>query len=130
MFDRENTGTVPESKLLKMLHALNLDPNEQEYETMLNLVNPEARPSFIRLDDIIRIMEKRSKDAESIDDILEALKMFDKDNDGKITVREMRYALANMGNMMSTEEVDEFMSVAASDDYIVIDEFAKMLSGK
>lgn len=97
---------------------------------MLSLVNPEARPSFIRLEDIIRIMEKRSKDADSIDDILEALKMFDKDNDGKITVREMRYALANMGNMMSTEEVDEFMSVAASDDFIVIDEFAKMLSGK
>ena len=107
-----------------------MDPNEQEYEAMLNLVNPESRPSFIRLEDLIRIMEKRSKDADSIDDILEALKMFDKDNDGKITTREMRYALANMGNMMSTEEVDEFMGVAASDDFIVIDEFAKMLSGK
>ena len=60
------------------------------------------------------MMEKRSKEADSIDDILEALKMFYKDNVGKITVREMRYALGNTGNMMSTEEVDEFVSGAAS----------------
>ena len=113
-----------------MLRALNLDPNEQEYEGMLKLINSESRPHFIRLEDIFKIMEKRSKDADSIDDILNALKMFDKDNDGKITVREMRFALANMGNVMSAEEVDEFISVAASDDFILVDELAKTLSGK
>ncbi len=121
---------MPEAKLRKMLRALDMNPNEQEYEAMLKLVNSEQRPNFIRLEDIFRIMEKRSKDADSIDDILQALKMFDKDNDGKITVREMRFALANMGNTMSTEEVDEFISIAATDDFIIIDEFAKQLTGK
>ncbi len=42
----------------------------------------------------------------------------------------MRFALANMGNTMSTEEVDEFISIAATDDFIIIDEFAKQLTGK
>ena len=79
---------------------------------------------------MIGIIEKWSKAADSIDDILDALEMIDKVNDCKITLSEMRYALANMGNMMSTEEVDGFMSVAASDDLIVIDELVKMLSGK
>ena len=48
--------------------------------------------------------------------MIEALKMFDKDNDGKITIREMRYAMGNMGNAMNQEELEEFISAAQSDD--------------
>ena len=57
--------------------------------------------------------------------------MFDKDNDGKITIREMRYAMGNMGNAMNQEELDEFISAAQTDDqFINIEEFAKLLTGK
>ena len=57
--------------------------------------------------------------------------MFDKDNDGKITIREMRYAMGNMGNAMNQEELEEFISAAQSDDqFIVIEDFAKLLTGK
>ena len=38
-------------------------------------------------------------DSDTIDELIEALKLFDTDHDGKITVPELRWALTKLGDV-------------------------------
>ena len=52
---------------------------------------------------------KKSNVPEELDDILQAFKDFDKNDDGKITNHEFKYILTHVGeNKFSEKEVDEF----------------------
>ena len=57
--------------------------------------------------------------------------MFDTDHDGKITVEEFMYAMVNMGEKMTAEEVKEIVGDAELDNnHIKIEEFAKMIMNR
>ena len=66
-------------------------------------------------------------------DIIEALRVFDTDKDGKISLDEFKYAMINMGERMDEQEVEEILHDSAdliNDNYITIEEFAKMVMNK
>lgn len=76
-------------------------------------------------------MEKKAKDTDTIEELVEALKVFDNDLDGKLTLRELRFAMTNMGDPMTEEEVDEMIKEAGpEDEFINIEDFAKIMMGK
>ena len=50
-------------------------------------------------------MRTRGKDPDTLQDVTDALKVFDTDHDGKVTVEEFLYAMVNMGEKMTEEEV-------------------------
>ncbi len=57
--------------------------------------------------------------------------MFDSDHDGKITVEEFLYAMVNMGERMTEEEVKEILADADLDgNSIKVEEFAKMIMNR
>ena len=57
--------------------------------------------------------------------------MFDTDHDGKITVEEFMYAMVNMGEKMTAEEVKEIVGDAELDNnHIKIEEFAQMIMNR
>lgn len=46
------------------------------------------------------MIKERGKDSETLDDLVDALKVFDGDHDGKITVEEFKFAMMTMGEKM------------------------------
>jgi calmodulin len=60
------------------------------------------------------------------------LKVFDADHDGKITVKDFKHAMMNMGEKMGEQEIEEIVgdSDLVHNDYIVIDDFAKMIMNR
>lgn len=51
--------------------------------------------------------------------------------DGKLTLRELRFAMTNLGDPMTEEEVDEMIKEAGpEDEFITIEDFAKIMMGK
>jgi Ca2+-binding EF-hand superfamily protein len=46
------------------------------------------------------LVRTRQKDADSLEDLVGALEVFDSDHDGKITVEEFKYAMMTMGEKM------------------------------
>ena len=62
---------------------------------------------------------------------MDALKVFDSDHDGKITVDEFLYAMVNMGERMTEEEVKEILADAELEgNSIKVEEFAKMIMNR
>ena len=73
-------------------------------------------------------MLEKSKDTDTIEELVEALKCFDDDKDGKLSVPEFRYAMTKMGEQMDEQVVDDMIKEADKENtgYIVILDFAKI----
>ena len=68
---------------------------------------------------------------DSLQDVVDALKVFDTDHDGKITVEEFLFAMVNMGEKMTEEEVKEIIADSdVENNHIKIEEFAKMIMNR
>ena len=65
-------------------------------------------------------------------DTVECTQVFDTDNSGKISAQELKKVMANLGENLTDEEIDEMIREADTDgdgevDY---DEFVKMMSSQ
>ena len=54
-------------------------------------------------------MIERGKDKETLQELVDALKVFDTDHDGKITVKDFKHAMMTMGERMNEREIDEIV---------------------
>ena len=64
--------------------------------------------------------------------MVDALKVFDSDHDGKISVKDFKHAMMTMGERMGDAEIDEIVgdSDLVNNEDILIDEFAKMIMNR
>jgi calmodulin len=72
------------------------------------------------------------QDTDSEEELKEAFKVFDKDQNGFISAAELRHVMTNLGEKLTDEEVEEMIREADLDgngevDY---DEFVKMMMAK
>lgn len=56
-----------------------------------------------------KIVDRKCKDTDTIDELVEAMKMFDNDRDGKLLVPELRWALTKLGEQMDESMVDDMI---------------------
>ena len=63
---------------------------------------------------------------------MDALKVFDSDHDGKISVKDFKHAMMTMGERMGDGEIDEIIGDTdlVSNEFISIDDFAKMIMNR
>ena len=76
-------------------------------------------------------MQARGKDPDSLQDVIGALKVFDTDHDNMLTIDELLYAMVNMGEKMTEDEVREIIGDAeVVNNHLKIEEFAKMIMNR
>jgi len=85
-----------------------MNPTEIEISEMMRKVDPHNR-GYFTLEELEELVRSRPKDAESLQDLIEALKVFDSDRDGKVTVEEFKYAMMTMGEKMQEHEIEEII---------------------
>ena len=108
LFDKNSDGFVHTSELGTVVRAINLNPTESEIQDMMKKVDPNQTGQFdlIRLEALVR---ERGRDSDTLKDVVDALKVFDSDNDGKISVDDFKYVMSNMGERMSESEILEII---------------------
>ena len=69
-------------------------------------------------------MARKMKDTDSEEEIREAFKVFDRDNNGFISAAELRHVMTSIGEKLTDDEVDEMIREADQDgDHIVGHDF-------
>ena len=65
---------------------------------------------------------------DTIDEFIEAAKVFDHDKDGKIEVAELRYAMSRLGDILEENAVDDLINELDKDKtgFVDIVEWAKI----
>merc|ERR550519_1982442 len=94
-----------------MLRALNLNPTEEDVKRVLNDPSVEEMESkMLTYDEFLPIYAEVEKmPSGTYDDILEGLRVFDKEGNGIVMGVEIRHVLRTLGERMSREEVDDVM---------------------
>ena len=98
MFDKENNGTIEKGMLSPLLRWLKFNPTEREMGEHYKKYDPNGA-GIISLKQVLQIVNLKMLDADTIDELIEALKLFDTDHDGKVTVPELRWALTKLGDV-------------------------------
>eukprot|EP00092_Neocalanus_flemingeri_P018116 GFUD01019606.1.p1 GENE.GFUD01019606.1~~GFUD01019606.1.p1 ORF type:complete len:152 (+),score=55.23 GFUD01019606.1:41-496(+) len=127
-FDTDGSGTISPEELLGVLRAMGQNPTEDELLNLVMEVDIDGNGT-IEFEEFLSMMKKSASEQDEEADLREAFKIFDRDKDGFISMKELKKVASMLGTMLSKEELDEFMAQADSDgngklDY---DEFVKML---
>lgn len=131
MFDRDHNNVIDQKELHTVLSALGMNPTKEQIEAMLAEVDTVEHDGQIQYEEFERFMAKtyKGRDHEE-DELREAFKVFDKDNNGFICKRELMDVITAVGDSPCTEEEAEQLLQEAdinNDGKISYDEFVKKM---
>merc|ERR1712059_56527 len=127
-FDKDGSGAISSKELLGVMRAMGQNPTEDELLNMILEVDLDGNGT-IEFPEFLELMKQKANEDDDADTIREAFKIFDRDKDGYISMKELKKVTTMLGQTLTKEEVEDFMKEADVDgngklDY---DEFVKML---
>ena len=128
-------GEITTKELGTVMRSLGQNPSESELQDMINEVDsdnngtidfPGAQYIKKRLavsfvltillhTEFLTMMARKMKDTDSEEEIREAFKVFDRDNNGFISAAELRHVMTSIGEKLTDDEVDEMIREADQD---------------
>ena len=126
LIDKDKDAKINSEELGPALRVCGASPSQQELDMLIDNSN------LITFEKFIDIYEKLINNQDSEDDIINELKKLDKNGTGNITVNDLKSLLANYGEVLTKEEIDDIIQEANADKSgnINIEKFAKILLGK
>nr|CAB40791.1 centrin [Euplotes octocarinatus] len=111
LFDTNKTGSIDYHELKVAMRALGFDVKKPEILELMNEYDREGN-GYIGFDDFLDIMTEKIKNRDPVEEILKAFKVFDEDNSGKISLRNLKRVAKELGENLSDDElqamIDEF----------------------
>ncbi|XP_063916117.1 calmodulin-beta-like isoform X1 [Zophobas morio] len=131
LFDKDEDGTITMAELGVVMRSLGQRPTETELRDMVNEVDQDGNGT-IEFNEFLQMMSKKMKDADGEEELKEAFRVFDKNNDGLISSNELRHVMTSLGERLSEEEVDDMIKEADldGDGQVNYEEFVNILTAK
>ncbi|XP_019625228.1 PREDICTED: calmodulin-alpha-like isoform X2 [Branchiostoma belcheri] len=129
LFDLDGNGYISTKELGSVLRGLGRAASVAELQDMINEMDADGSGT-IDFPEFLMVMAKKQRDADNEKEIREAFRVFDKDGNGFITASELRVVMANLGEKLTDEEVDEMLDEADidGDGHINYQEFYDMMT--
>ena len=130
LIDKDKDTKISPEELGPALRVCGASPSQQELEMVIQSSGDQS--NLITFEKFIDIYEKLINNQDSEDDIINELKKLDKNGTGNITVNDLKSLLANYGEVLTKEEIDDIIQEANADKSgnINIEKFGKILLGK
>lgn len=106
IFDTDKDGKLNEEEVAYAFMALGIVYNEEEINKIMEQYGQNGLINFNSFSDYL---SKRSKDSELEDDLIECFKEMDKDQDGKVNKKDLKYLLYSLGEKFNDNEIDEII---------------------
>lgn len=128
VFDKDGNGCITTKELGTVMRSLGQNPSEEELKLMIDEVDYN-KDGTVDFKEFLGLMARQMQDADTLDELIDAFKVFDKDGNGVITSHELRYVMTNAGEKLSEDEIDEIIREADEDNdgNINYEEFLKMM---
>ncbi|PKA59795.1 Calmodulin [Apostasia shenzhenica] len=124
-------GCITTKELGTVMRSLGKNPTEAELKDMIADVDVDGNET-IDFSEFLNLMARKLKDTDSEDELKQAFKVFDKDQNGLISADELRHVMTNLGEKLTNEEVNEMIREADDDGdgQINYAEFVKVMMAK
>ncbi|XP_049818081.1 calmodulin-beta isoform X2 [Aethina tumida] len=131
LFDKDEDGQITMAELGVVMRSLGQRPTETELRDMLNEVDVDGNGT-IEFNEFLQMMSRKMKEADGEEELKEAFRVFDKNNDGLISSTELRHVMTSLGEKLTEEEVDDMIKEADldGDGQVNYEEFVSILTSK
>jgi myosin light chain 6 len=128
LFDDVGDGKIDATQIGTVARALGLKPTQAQVTKAAGAEYKRAGEKRLSLEEFLPVYEQLQKEKEvgTFADFMEGLRVFDKEECGKIMVAELRHALLALGERLTVEEADEIVSgIEDSDGNVNYESFIK-----
>lgn len=134
LFDKDQDGCITIDELAALMKALNLPATDQEIQNMKSEVDVDQNGN-IEYKEYISLIARRVRDVDLEEEMIEAFKIFDTNNDGHLSKDELKVVMQIIGEKLvgepiSNEDLEIMWDEADTDQdgYIDYEEFCKVIS--
>ena len=129
IFDKHGEGAISSKELGTIMRSLGLNPSDEDLKEIIDSFDNEKNYNLIDFNSFLIIMAKRKNDIDKEEDLLDAFRVFDKENNGKISARELRYVMMSSGEDLNENDIEEMIREASTenDDFIDYYKFVKLM---
>ncbi|XP_028123939.1 calmodulin-like protein 8 isoform X1 [Camellia sinensis] len=122
------TGCITIEELATAVKSIDQIPTEEDLQSMISEVDVNGNGT-IEFGEFLHLLATKMKESEAEEELKEAFKVFDKDQDGYISPNELRNVMFNLGERLTDEEVEQMIRDADLDGNGLIDykEFVRMM---
>lgn len=96
------------------MKSLGQNPTEAELTDMINEIDEDG-DGTVDFKEFLKMMMKKANSKDPYDELKEAFKVFDKDQNGFISEAELKQVMLQLGETLSDEELQEMIKEADED---------------
>ena len=115
-FDKDKGGYIDSRELASVLRALGRGKDQKEIDEFREKVDKNKNGRIERQEFMDAMNEMYSVPQTTVEEVVEAFKIFDKDNSGKISLDEMKTILLKFTDDFNEEEVEEIFHLIDTDN--------------
>merc|ERR1712107_110514 len=108
------SGTIDAKELKVAMRALGLDAKKDEIRRMINDIDKDGSGT-IDFNEFLNMMTARMGDRDSREEIVKVFRLFDDDETGKISFKNLKRVAQELGENMTDEELQEMIDEADRD---------------
>ncbi|KAI8474007.1 MAG: caltractin-like protein [Monoraphidium minutum] len=111
LFDTDGSGTIDAKELKVAMRALGFEPKKEEIKKMIQDIDKDGSGT-IDFEEFLQMMTAKMGERDSREEIIKAFKLFDDDNTGRITFKNLKRVAKELGENLTDEEIQEMIDEA------------------
>ncbi|KAI9096116.1 Centrin, EF-hand protein, 1 [Phlyctochytrium arcticum] len=128
LFDTDGSGTIDTKELKVAMRALGFEPKKEELKRMIAEAD-RTGSGTIDFNDFLELMTTKMAEKDTREEIVKAFRLFDDDETGKISFKNLKRVAKELGENLTDEELQEMIDEADrdGDGEISQDEFLRIM---
>ncbi|KAG6773369.1 hypothetical protein POTOM_020643 [Populus tomentosa] len=128
LVDKNGDGCITFEELAAVIKSLDDSATDEEIHFMISEVDVDGNGT-IEFGEFLNLMARKMRENDADEELKEAFKVFDKDQDGYISPNELRHVMINLGEQLTDEELEEMIRQADldGDGQVNYEEFVRIM---
>ena len=129
IFDKHSEGYISTKELGSILSSLGFNISDEDLNEIINIYDNDENNNLIDFISFLEIISKKKNNIYKEEDLIDAFRIFDKEGNGKISSKELRYVIMSSGEDFNENYIKELINESSvdHDEYIDYHKFIKLL---